>query len=266
MSVISMAIGFIVNLPHFLVLIIIDFVQWIINKGWKDFNYWGLHLFVGSFGSGKTSFMVSKALKMAKKFPNMTILCNFQLYNFPNPERIIKLKSMKQITDCPPETLIMIDEIGTLFNSRDFTTSKESVPKILFRHICQCRKMKKVMFGTTQKYNFLDKQLRDICDTVTTCSLFMPHPFSRMWFNYKYDADEYEIGKANPMITIPCRGVTVSILTDKIRNSYDTTELIDDLMKMDYIEPTDILPLTNVVVDNADKKSRNKILKNLRRL
>ena len=126
------------------------------------FPGWGIHLFTGKFGQGKTSLMTIKAYKLALKYPQLHILTNIQLSNFPDHTKILQLQTADDILNAPENTLVLIDEIGTLFNSRDFSTGKNSVPKPVFQHLCQCRKRHMQIFATVQRFNLLDKQIREI--------------------------------------------------------------------------------------------------------
>lgn len=104
------------------------------------FNGWGIHLFVGKFGAGKTSLMVAEAYELCRKYPQLHILTNINIKNFPDYTEILPLNTAQDILNAPKNTLVLIDEIGTIFNSRDFSGGKCAVPKPLFQHLCQCRK------------------------------------------------------------------------------------------------------------------------------
>lgn len=153
-------LGYLVRLPKFLFLLVKDLIPYIKNRSWLNFDGWGLHLYVGKFGAGKTCTMVHDAYLLAKRYPKLTIVTNLQLSGFPSHTQILPLRSPQDILNAPVNTLVLIDEIGTIFNSRDFAASKQSVPKILFQHLCQCRKRHMQIYATTQRWNFLDKQLR----------------------------------------------------------------------------------------------------------
>ena len=198
-----------IHLPEFIVWEVYDLILWIKNKGWTIFEGWGLHLYVGAFGAGKTSSMVKDAYSIAKRFPQVTVLTNFALYNFPEHTTILPLNTVNDILNAPDNTLVLIDEIGTIFNSRDFVGGQKSVPKILFQHICQCRKRHIQILATTQRWNFLDKQLRDITATVNVTKLHFKHPFSRMATVWTYDAVDYDLAYTNPMYSPQVIGTDV---------------------------------------------------------
>ena len=92
------------------------------------------------------------AYKLCKKYPQLHVLTNLKLKNFPEHTKIIELKTADDILNAPDNTLVLIDEIGTLFNSRDFTSGKNSVPKPVFQHLCQCRKRHMMILATVQRF------------------------------------------------------------------------------------------------------------------
>ena len=215
-------------------------IFWWYNKK-KLFPGWGIHLFTGKFGQGKTSLMTIKAYELAEKYPQLHILTNINLSNFPEHTAILPLKTANDILNAPPNTLVLIDEIGTLFNSRDFSTGKNSVPKPVFQHLCQCRKRHMQIFATVQRFNLLDKQIRDITATVTDCSASFKHPFSRKLTGIRYDIEEYEAYCTNRMYKRRVLETDLYIQTDKYRQLYDTSQLIQGLLTAEYLSDEEIL-------------------------
>ncbi|MEG1953025.1 MAG: zonular occludens toxin domain-containing protein [Hydrogenoanaerobacterium sp.] len=227
------------HVPQFFFLLCGDYIKWCRCKGWLDFDKWGLHLYVGKFGSGKTCSVVHDAYKIAKAFPQVTIISNFALLNFPSHSKILPLTTVDDILNAPQNSLVLIDEIGTIFNSRDFL-GKKGVPKLLFQHICQVRKRNVQILATTQRWNFLDKQLRDITATVTVNRVSFSHPFSRLVSCICYDSVDYDLAFNNPAYKPLPLGTNVYCQTDKLRNSYDTSELVETLMASDYLSDSEI--------------------------
>ena len=98
-----------------------------------------------------------------------------------------------------------------------------------------------MIYGTVQRWGFLDKQLRDITSDVTVCSAWFPHPFSRMITNRIYDAYEYDLFCANPLRPLLTLSATAYIQTDKVRGLYDTKEMVDTLLQMEYVDDSEVL-------------------------
>lgn len=258
--------------PLWLFLTVKDFVLWIKNRGWTVFEGWGLHLYVAAFGEGKTCSIVRDAYNICCDYPQVTLLTNFKVKNFPEHTKIIHLKSPQQIINADNDTLVLIDEIGTIFNSRDWSSSKGGgVPKVLFQHLVQVRKRHIQILATTQNYRYLDVQLRRITATVTVCSAFLKHPFTRMITNRVYNADDYELFCDNPLFPLFCVNAYSYIQTDKLRNLYDTDELIDNLLSMEYLSDSEILakegsaaPISVPDVP-VDKKKQKELLNKIRK-
>lgn len=255
---------YVLHLPGFIFLEVKDIVKYIIHKDYKLFENFGLHVWVAKFGGGKTSSMVFTAYRLCKRYPQVTIVTNIKLSNFPETTKILPLNTVDDILNAPDNTIVLIDEIGTLFNSRDFTKGN-SLPKILFQHLCQCRKRHMIIFGTVQRWNFLDKQLRDITSTVRVCRSHFSHPFSRITTVTIFDAFEYDRTYNNPMIKcIPC-GVEVNLQTDKIRNLYDTSELVGQLLEMEYEDDETIIQNLGGGIGVGvpmDRKERGRVRRN----
>ena len=165
-----------------------------------------------------------------------------------------------------PDTIVLIDEIGTLFNSRDFT-NRNALPKVLFQHLCQCRKRRMVIFGTVQRWNFLDKQLRDITATVKVCKSNFADPFTRITTVTSYDAVEYEQAFSNPMLKIQPTDIEVHLQFNKIRQLYDTSQLVENMLKMEYEDDTTVLANQGCGIGLGvpmDRKDRKRVQRHIK--
>jgi len=266
-SIISLLLKQLRLFPGFLMYIIYDWCIYIWFNLYRLFYGWGIHLYTGKFGQGKTSLMTIKAYRLCKKFPQLHVVTNIRLKNFPAHTKILPLRTAKDILNAPKNTLVLIDEIGTLFNSRDFSSGKESVPKPVFQHLCQCRKRHMMILATVQRFNLLDKQIRDITATVTTCNSYFKHPFSRMITGRVYDIDEYEAYTTNKMYVPRILRTEAAVQTDFYRSIYDTTQLIQGLIKSDYISDEEILRNQGAdsVFGDGSKESRKAYKKSVKR-
>ena len=247
MHIIALAFKKLFILPLFFYYYVFDKCVYKFYNKRKEFPGWGIHLFTGKFGQGKTSLMTIRAYKLCRKYPQLNILTNINLSNFPEHTKILPLNTAQDILNAPPNTIVLIDEIGTLFNSRDFSTGKNSVPKPLFQHLCQVRKRHMMIYATVQRFNLLDKQIRDITATVTECFASFRHPFSRMLTGIVYDIEEYEAFAANRMYKPRIKSTIVEIQKDKYRHLYDTTELIKGLLAKEYLSDEEILRNQGVI-------------------
>ena len=235
---------FFINLrkfPEFLMYFFYDLCVYIYCHKYLLFYGWGIHLFTGKFGQGKTSLMTIKAYELCQKYPQLNVLTNYKLTNFPEHTTILPLKSARDILNAPNNTLVLLDEIGTIFNSRDFSSGKRAVPKPVFQLLCQCRHRKIMIFGTVQRFNLLDKQIRDISATVTECHASLSHPFTRKLTAMCYDISEYEAFQLNPMYVPRISDVYVYIQTEKYRNLYNTEEMVSGMLNMEYDDDETVL-------------------------
>lgn len=247
-----------------------DLKKYIVDKKWRDFNYWGLHLFLGRFGGGKTISAVRRCYWACKSHRGVTVLTNLDLQGFPEDTKIIKLVNSEQIRDLPDKSIILIDEIGTIFNSRDYGSSKKCVPKPVYQVILQCRHRRIMLLGTVQRWNLLDKQLRDITDTVTECHSYFADPFSRYTTCAEYDAQQYDKWFSNPLLPIRRIGYYSYIQTDELRNKYDTIQMVEGMLDAEYIPDAEILAnrsgadfAPNVV--GSTNKQKSQLRKGLKR-
>ena len=258
------------NAPKFWVNVIKDFAKYCKRKGWQDFNYWGLHLFLGKFGGGKTISAVRRCYNICRTHKGVTVLTNLTLTNFPKDTTIIKLVNSEQILDLPDKSIVLIDEIGTIFNSRDFASSKKSVPKPVYQVILQCRHRRIMLLGTVQRWNLLDKQLRDIADTVTECHSYFADPLARYTTCAEYDAQQYDKWFNNPLLPIQRLRYYGYVQTDDLRSKYDTIEMVEGMLTAEYIPDEMILQNregTSFAPEElgSDRKSKKSIRKAVKR-
>lgn len=234
----------------FIFLVIYDIIKSILTKSYKNFNGYGLHIYVGMFGAGKTSAMVHDAYKLAKHYPQMTILTNMKLQNFPQHTKIIQMEDTNDIVTAPPDTLVIIDEISSVFNSRKYKT--DGIPAPLLSMLLQVRKERKMIFATAQRFQHVDALLRQITFTVRICSCWC----GRLNWIRSVDAWEYE-NRVNALIPCTVLNLWAFLQTDKIRNLYDTTEMVDEIKKIKFMTDEEILarqqPNSNVIVQERKK-------------
>lgn len=259
---IKIIISSIFKLPKFYIYVLYDFLKYLYLRQYREFFGWGIHLYVGRFGAGKTNTAVHYVYGQCVKYKQLSVLTNIKLTNFPTWTNVLELKTAQDILNAPANCIVLIDEIGTIFNSRDFSSGKAAVPKILFQHLCQCRKRHMQIIGTVQKYNLLDKQIRDISADVTVCKCSFKHPFTRLVRTYTYDVDEYDMYMSNRMYNPRLLTSGVYIQTNLCRNLYDTSELVDNMLDKEYLSDKEILDNrgdTSVTNTPFTRKDRKKI-------
>lgn len=251
-----------VLMPNFLCYYAHDLFLHIKHKKYRKFSGFGIHIYTGSFGSGKTSAMVARAYELARKYKDLTIVTNIKLKHFPKHTKILPLDTPQDILNAPRPALILIDEIGTIFNSRDFAKSKESVPKPVYQHLCQCRHRDLMIYGTCQNWGQLDKQIRDISASVRVCKTMFSHPFSRMQTVKIFDRFDYDMWYSDRRLPIKMLKGSVFIQTEKIRALYDTDELVTSVLNSKYLSDSEILEnqgyVTSIFGEKLSKKEYSK--------
>ena len=238
--------------PLYLYYHIYDICQYLYYRKYYKFYGWGVHLFTGKFGQGKSSLAVLQTYEYCCKYKQLHVLTNLELSNFPVWTQILKLETAEDILNAPNNTIVLIDEIGSIFNSRDFSSGKRSVPKPVYQYLVQCRKRNMMIYGTVQRYNLLDKQIRDISATVTTCSAAPKHPFTRMLTALVYDVDEYEAYQNNSLYVPKVSFARAYVQKDKYRALYDTKALIQGFLGTEYISDEEILRNRGDQIDAVD--------------
>ena len=61
-----------------------DIILYFKEQKWKEFNYYGISMFIGMFGHGKTLSMTHKAQSIYEKFgDSVRFISNYKLENIP---------------------------------------------------------------------------------------------------------------------------------------------------------------------------------------
>lgn len=213
-------------------------------KKYNEFKEYGkMIMFIADemtpFGSGKTLNMVAyvKAVyehynglmiwsKYHKGFveQKIKIISNITLFNIP----YIPLVSEQQIIDLSENEddsivyLILLDEMGSLYNNRDWKTNLSSD---MVESILQQRKAKIGFLGTVQNWSLFDATIRKVTSLVRSCKKTW-----RFLVVKEYIACQVERAQFN-LDLINTTSIKCNFATDKLYNSYDTTERVKRLQK-----------------------------------
>lgn len=131
------------------------FIKDVYEKDPDQFPIDGLHLFAGEQGSGKSIASVEFCLRMKKMYPNCRLRSNINL-SFQDE----KLDSWEQIVFDDNDKygdVAYIDEVQNWFNSAD----SKNFPPEMIQEICQLRKQKKCIIGTSQVFARVAKPIRE---------------------------------------------------------------------------------------------------------
>ena len=198
------------------------------EKRWKHFSEYGIDMYVGMFGHGKTLSMVHKARQLYNLYgDSIDFISNFELKGIP----YTPLVNFNQLVDLGEElaegkqgTVVLIDEISSVLSHRNYA----SFPLELIGLLCQQRKRHVYIMCTAQRFFMVDKIWRSITTHVYDCSKYW-----RFQHISVYDAWDYE----NAMNTqlIKRIGHNWWFVRDIDFASYDTSQMIDKEKVTDFI-------------------------------
>ena len=194
-----------------------------------------IKIFNGYFGSGKSLSAVDEVVKVYRRYNGLpvwddglqafvnqkiTIISNLDLRGVP----YIPFVSEQQFIDyetVPGEVvLFLVDEIGTVWNNRNFKSFNPDV----FNNIVQSRKRKMAIFGTLPVFAGTDINIRRYTDTVVFCSKtwrFIKHLY--------FSAADLENCSDVEMLQ-PLR-IRYIFVKDRMYKQYNTNAMIDKLKK-----------------------------------
>lgn len=231
------------KLMQFLKFKIRDFKEYkaLIKSGKKPFREYGLTLFTGRQGGGKTMTLVWEAERYREKYPDLYICSNFgyihqnepltSLTDIPNA--VLRARELKKIG-----VLILWDEIQNDFDSFS------KVNKDVLRVVTQQRKQAIKILGTSQVFTRVSKALREQTYDVAICRTFAGR-YTRAKF---YDADEFShnIDKPEAKQQMFSKRRLSFIQTDELRELYDSFAVIKTLEQQAIEEKSK--PVTQVII------------------
>lgn len=200
------------------------------KKGKVVFNRYGLTMFVGRQGEGKTISLVNYALSLKKQYPGLKIYANFDL-SFADGQ-INYLNELLTLRNGEDGILFLIDELQNEFS----TVASKTFPESLLSTITMQRKQRIHIATTSQVFMRVAKPLREQCFEVVECRTF----FHRWTSCRAYDAIDYNMvcESSNPdkKYKLPKKWKLSFIQTDELRNCYDTFEVVQRLSRQGFAE------------------------------
>lgn len=122
----------------------------------KDFPYSGLWLFSGAQGHGKTILLMYTLRQMIKDYPDAIVVSNIAIYGIPSYP-YTGVGDFEKYQNGAKGIVFVIDEIHTLFNSLE----SENMPLSTVQVWSQNRKNRRVILGTSQRFNRVAKPIRE---------------------------------------------------------------------------------------------------------
>ncbi len=192
------------------------YVEDLFKKDPNNLDLYGVHIWCGEQGSGKSVGVVEWLLYLKKRYPHLKIRSNIDL-TFQDG----KITSWKDLILCnngEKGQIEFLDEIQNWFSSNE----SKNFPVEMLQEITQQRKQRKIVAGTVQAFQRTAKPIRE----QTT---FLYYPFTVggcLTFVRVYKPKLDEEGRVSKM---SLRRIYWFTHTDEIRNSYDTYHKVERL-------------------------------------
>lgn len=239
-----------------------DAYYYIRHKGWNTCPVGALDIYCGYFGSGKTLSLVHKVVHLYQRYNNKPVWCSRRkkfvtqkiviLSNVDLSIPYVKLTSLSQVVnmsklspaiddekDTLTITIVAMDELSVQMNSRSF---KDNFNAYFLNTLLCCRHYHISFFGSAQRFQHVDKLMRDVTHNVVQCNKVWRFQLWSM-----YDAWEMENAQ-NPEMIRPVKSGLWFVL-DKDYNAYDTLAVVDNLQKK--FEEHDILSESEIIANQV---------------
>lgn len=194
-----------------------------LNRPADYFDPHGVVVFTGEQGAGKTVGLVEYTLHLQACYPKSRCLTNFD-YQYENDE----LTHWKQLTHYKngyKGVIVGIDEMQNWFSSMQ---SKNFPPEML-SVVTQNRKNRRIILGTAQNFHMLAKSIRTQTTEVRECATYF-NCFTIVRCR-KPILDE-----TGTVVDWKERGYYFFVQTPRIRDSYDTYKVIENLADAGFID------------------------------
>ncbi len=219
-----------------------DLLRWLLIDLYRSIKYprslhlYGIEAIVGLYGGGKTISLCEHLEHMRHKYGDQIYISTNFYYkgeDFP----INHWKDLLKVYDKP--VIFGYDELQNEFNSREY----KNFPVSLMWLLTQNRKGHgKTIIYTAQDYETVDKNFRRLTRRVWACKTH----FGR-WTSVKvYDREDFEnlqaVSDVKLRMKIHPQAVRSFVQTDRLRECYDSFQMLDSAVKKDYVA-RDELPI-----------------------
>lgn len=200
------------------------------KQGKKIFRAYGLTMFVGPQGSGKTISMVDYCLGLKEKYPNCKLYSNFSIEG--QDGKLKSLNDLLKLRNGEDGIIFCIDEIQNEFS----TMASRNFPETLLSTLTMQRKQRIHIVASSQVFTRVAKPIREQCFHVVECRTF----FNRWTRERCYYADEYNsiidshsLDKRRKLRKVWKKSY---IQTDELRETYDTMEVVRRLSRQGFAD------------------------------
>jgi len=205
-----------------------DFLMLLING--RKFDLYGLTIFCGRQGGGKTMSMVEYLNRMKDKFPECKIVTNFNYNRQDMP--FVDWRQFTEVRNGLDGVIFAIDEIQNEYNSNTW----QDFPEEILSVVTQQRKQRVKIVATSQVFTRVVKQLREQCYEVVECKTILGR-----WTRQKcFDADDYNaiVDNLTPERKFKTRKKWKYsfIQSNNIRALFDSYAVVDSIKNKEYIK------------------------------
>lgn len=195
------------------------------------FREYGVTMYCGQQGAGKTIAMTEYLERMRKKFPKAIIVTNYgyihQTHEFND------WKDFFEIRNGADGVIFAIDEIQNEFNNRAW----KNFPEELMSEITQQRKQKVKIVCTAQVYEDVAIQLRRQSFFIVNCATFAERwTFTKCYKRHDYEKALNRVDGFDKLRTLWRKSF---IQDGKIRELYDTEKKIERLERSTFMSKRD---------------------------
>jgi len=205
------------------------------------FKEYGVHVFAGKQGCGKTVSLAYMMMRMQTMYPKLKVKTNFE-YLYQDGE-INHWEDMMGSDNGIYGEILAIDEVQNWFNS----LQSKDFPIEMMTEITQQRKQRKCIMATSQVFERVAKPIRE-----QTYFLYKPFTIAGcLTFVFKFE----------PVIKADCgmvdknkfRGMFFFVQSKRLRESFDTYRKIEKMVK-DGFKPSEqhMSSTGNVIIDFPD--------------
>lgn len=179
----------------------------------------GILVFTGSQGSGKTLSAVNYVYNLMQYYPKRILCSNVVIKGFADRQVFFdSIDKFKTLSNGEFGVIYLIDEIQLLFNSLE----SKNLDLNLFTTICQQRKQRKHIVGTSQVFNRISKGFREQFKYAVMCN----NVFGFIQYNKVVKGEDVTVDESGNVKTDKVHR-KFFIHSPKMYERYDTYRTID---------------------------------------
>lgn len=207
---------------------VFDLIEYIKFHRWNDFSLYGIDMFIGMFGHGKTLSMTHRARLIYKKYGDkVRFISNYELTDIP----YIPLINFNQLVDIGEEessdyigTVVLIDEVENVLSHRNYA----NFPLALLHTLTQQRKKRVYILCSAQRFFMVDKIFRSITTNVINCNKFWRFQHCEVY-------DAWDLEQSMNYQNIRRKSNNWWFVKNQDFNSYNTSEMVKKSTAEDFI-------------------------------